>query len=196
MPSAAIPLAIIRAGVRYPDHGALLRDLGVPPVPRDRHAIELFPDDDYDLTPTGFADLDAGPAGPRPVVGRRQGPRDHCPPPRQAMPPDPGSDSTVAQAVGVVGQASTALGSLPAARSATVVCSSTARRLARTATHMRCEGFQVVRVVELIGPDAAHVGQRAFDGPDDVGHVDLVGRAGPASSRPRRPAGCRRCPSA
>ena len=39
---------------------------------------------------------------------------------------------------------------------------------------------------------AAHRGQRALDGADDVGDGDLRRRAGPASSRPRRRAGCAR----
>jgi hypothetical protein len=50
------PLAIIREAVVYPT--AVLRAAGVPPVVRDEMAEEHFPDDDYDLTPTRFADLD------------------------------------------------------------------------------------------------------------------------------------------
>lgn len=52
------PLAIVRTGVAYPT--AVLREAGVPPVVRDPLAAEQFPDDDYDLTPTRFADLDEG----------------------------------------------------------------------------------------------------------------------------------------
>ncbi len=36
----------------------MLRTAGVPPVVRDTQAEAQFPDDDYDLTPTKFADLD------------------------------------------------------------------------------------------------------------------------------------------
>lgn len=50
------PLAILRRAVRHPT--AVLRAAGVPPVARDPHAERLFPDDDYDLTPGAFADLD------------------------------------------------------------------------------------------------------------------------------------------
>jgi hypothetical protein len=49
------PLAIVRSAVAYPTE--VLRAAGVPPVVRDRMAEEQFPDDDYDLTPTRFADL-------------------------------------------------------------------------------------------------------------------------------------------
>jgi hypothetical protein len=52
------PLAIVRSGVSYPT--GVLRDAGVPPVMRDPLAQEQFPDDDYDLTPTRFSDLDEG----------------------------------------------------------------------------------------------------------------------------------------
>ncbi len=50
------PLAIIRGAVRYPTQ--VLHEAGVPPVRRDPIAAEQFPDDDYDLTPTGFKDID------------------------------------------------------------------------------------------------------------------------------------------
>ena len=50
------PLSILRTAVRYPT--AVLRDAGVPPVERDDFAREAFPDDDYDLTPASFADVD------------------------------------------------------------------------------------------------------------------------------------------
>jgi hypothetical protein len=50
------PLAILRTAVRYPTE--LLRGWGIPPVPRDPDAVRLFPDDDYDLTPGSFADID------------------------------------------------------------------------------------------------------------------------------------------
>ena len=49
------PLAVVRRAVAHPT--AVLRAAGVPPVVRDAHAEQLFPDDDYDLTPGGFADL-------------------------------------------------------------------------------------------------------------------------------------------
>ena len=51
------PLAIVRRAVVYPT--AVLRGAGVPPVVRDADAEARFPDDDYDLTPAAFADLDA-----------------------------------------------------------------------------------------------------------------------------------------
>jgi len=50
------PLSIIRASVRHPTEA--LRHLGVPGVVRDEHAERMFPDDDYDLAPASFADLD------------------------------------------------------------------------------------------------------------------------------------------
>jgi hypothetical protein len=50
------PLHLVRAAVQYPT--TVLRKAGVPPVERDAHAEQQFPDDDYDLTPTRFADLD------------------------------------------------------------------------------------------------------------------------------------------
>ena len=50
------PLTILRDAVRYP--ADVLRAAGVPPVERDRFSQERFPDDDYDLTPAGFADID------------------------------------------------------------------------------------------------------------------------------------------
>jgi hypothetical protein len=52
----ANPLAIVRRAV--PHATAVLRGAGVPPVARDAHAQRLFPDDDYDLTPATFGDLD------------------------------------------------------------------------------------------------------------------------------------------
>ena len=50
------PLSIVRTAVAYPTE--VLRAAGVPPVVRDPMAEQQFPDDDYDLTPTRFADLD------------------------------------------------------------------------------------------------------------------------------------------
>lgn len=50
------PLALLRGAVRYPTE--VLRDAGVPPVVRDEFAERSFPEDDYDLTPANFADLD------------------------------------------------------------------------------------------------------------------------------------------
>lgn len=52
----ANPLSLVRLAVPYPTE--VLRQAGVPPVERDSFAEERFPDDDYDLTPTSFADLD------------------------------------------------------------------------------------------------------------------------------------------
>lgn len=50
------PLALLRAAVAYPT--AVLQAAGVPPVDRDRFAVERFPDDPYDLTPATLADID------------------------------------------------------------------------------------------------------------------------------------------
>ena len=50
------PLALLREAVAYPSD--VLRGAGVPAVIRDAQAQRLFPDDDYDLTPARFADLD------------------------------------------------------------------------------------------------------------------------------------------
>ncbi|MEO7837220.1 MAG: hypothetical protein ABIS21_06220 [Acidimicrobiales bacterium] len=51
------PLSVLREAVVYPTE--VLRQAGVPPVVRDVFAEERFPDDDYDLTPTSFADVEA-----------------------------------------------------------------------------------------------------------------------------------------
>jgi uncharacterized protein (DUF2236 family) len=50
------PLALLRGAVRYPTE--VLRAAGVPAVRRDEFAARQFPDDDYDLTPTSFAEID------------------------------------------------------------------------------------------------------------------------------------------
>ncbi|MHB8467759.1 MAG: hypothetical protein ACYDH6_08085 [Acidimicrobiales bacterium] len=50
------PLAVIRDAVRFPT--AVLLDVGVPPVPRDRADAAMFPADVYGLTPANFADVD------------------------------------------------------------------------------------------------------------------------------------------
>jgi hypothetical protein len=50
------PLAILRSAVRFPTR--VLRDAGVPGVVRDAEAERQFPDDDYDLTPASFAEID------------------------------------------------------------------------------------------------------------------------------------------
>lgn len=50
------PLALLRTAVSYPTQ--VLRDVGVPPVDRDPASQAMFPEDDYDLTPASFADLD------------------------------------------------------------------------------------------------------------------------------------------
>lgn len=52
----ASPLQILRTAVTYPT--AVLRHAGVPPVERDEFARRGFPGDDYDLTPSSFADID------------------------------------------------------------------------------------------------------------------------------------------
>jgi len=50
------PLSIVRTATRYPTE--VLRAAGVAPVARDATAVRQFPDDDYDVTPAFFADLD------------------------------------------------------------------------------------------------------------------------------------------
>jgi hypothetical protein len=50
------PLALVRRAVRYPTE--VLRAAGVPPRPRDPFVTARFPDDDYDLSPAGYVDLD------------------------------------------------------------------------------------------------------------------------------------------
>lgn len=50
------PLTLLRDAVRYPTE--VLRAAGVPPVRRDEFSRSSFPDDDYDLTPASFADVD------------------------------------------------------------------------------------------------------------------------------------------
>jgi hypothetical protein len=50
------PLTLLRGAVRYPTE--VLRAAGVPAVPRDRFAVERFPDDAYDLAPATWADVD------------------------------------------------------------------------------------------------------------------------------------------
>ena len=58
--------------------------------------------------------------------------------------------------------------------SATVTCSSTARRLARTASQTSRQRHGRTVVGQAVRPGAPDVGQRALDGPDDVGDRDLV----------------------
>jgi hypothetical protein len=50
------PLAVLRSLVRYPT--GVLRSAGARPVARDEFQRRNFPDDDYDLTPAAFADVD------------------------------------------------------------------------------------------------------------------------------------------
>ena len=57
----ANPLQVIRRATAWPT--AVLREAGVPAVVRDDEAQRQFPDDDYDLTPANFADLEVGAAG-------------------------------------------------------------------------------------------------------------------------------------
>lgn len=52
------PLTLLRQAVRYPTK--VLREAGVAPVERDPFAEEAFPDDDYDLSPASWADIDPG----------------------------------------------------------------------------------------------------------------------------------------
>ncbi len=51
------PLSLLRGAVRYPTE--VLRAAGATPVRRDDFAVRNFPDDDYDLSPASFADLDS-----------------------------------------------------------------------------------------------------------------------------------------
>ena len=50
------PLSLFRSATAAPT--ALLRSFGVPPIQRDRFAIEQFPDDHYGLIPASWADID------------------------------------------------------------------------------------------------------------------------------------------
>ena len=50
------PLALLRTAVRYPTE--VLRAAGAPAVERDKFSRERFPDDDYDLTPANWSDID------------------------------------------------------------------------------------------------------------------------------------------
>lgn len=50
------PLAVLRSLVRHP--AGVLRAAGAHPVDRDDFSRRSFPDDDYDLTPASFADVD------------------------------------------------------------------------------------------------------------------------------------------
>jgi len=50
------PLAVLRKALGPATEA--LRELGVPRFPRDEFARRVFPDDDYDLAPTSFADVD------------------------------------------------------------------------------------------------------------------------------------------
>lgn len=50
------PLALLRAAVRYPTE--VLGEAGVAPVEREDFNRDRFPDDDYDLTPATWSDID------------------------------------------------------------------------------------------------------------------------------------------
>jgi hypothetical protein len=50
------PLALLRTATRSPND--VLRLAGAPAVERDKFSRERFPDDDYDLTPATWADID------------------------------------------------------------------------------------------------------------------------------------------
>jgi len=56
------PLALLRDSVGPLNE--LLRELGIPPAPRDRMAAEMFPHDFHDLGPGSFADIDPDLVGP------------------------------------------------------------------------------------------------------------------------------------
>jgi hypothetical protein len=61
------PLSLLRGAVRYP--AAVLREAGVPPIARDEVQEALFPEDEYDLSPATFADVDPSLAEPGLVWG-------------------------------------------------------------------------------------------------------------------------------
>lgn len=50
------PLDLLRRATR--EAGKELAALGVPPVERDAFSVEAFPDDDYDLVPASWSDID------------------------------------------------------------------------------------------------------------------------------------------
>ncbi len=50
------PLALLRAATRHAH--CVLADLGMPPVTRDDFSERSFPDDDYDLVPATWSDVD------------------------------------------------------------------------------------------------------------------------------------------
>lgn len=50
------PLELVRGVVRWPTE--VLREAGVPQAHRDEAAKAMFPDDDYDLIPGSFRDID------------------------------------------------------------------------------------------------------------------------------------------
>jgi hypothetical protein len=52
------PLELVRGAVHLPTEA--LRAMGIPPVRRDDFDTRQFPDDDYDLVPRSFADVDPG----------------------------------------------------------------------------------------------------------------------------------------
>lgn len=52
----ANPLAVLRSATRHAHR--VLADLGMPPVVRDDFAQRSFPDDDYDLVPATWSDVD------------------------------------------------------------------------------------------------------------------------------------------
>ena len=58
-----------------------------------------------------------------------------------------------------------------------MVASRTSRRATRVAIHTRCSSAAAPSYGDLLGRCPVHVGQRALDGADHVGHADLRGRA-------------------
>lgn len=50
------PLALLRTATRYPTE--VLHLAGAPAVERDKFSRERFPDDDFDLTPANWSDVD------------------------------------------------------------------------------------------------------------------------------------------
>ncbi|HEX6395322.1 MAG TPA: hypothetical protein VFZ97_17950 [Acidimicrobiales bacterium] len=61
------PLELVRSAVRYPT--ALLAELGVPAVERDKFSVSRFPQDVYALVPASLADVDPDLAEPGIIWG-------------------------------------------------------------------------------------------------------------------------------
>ena len=91
--------------------------------------------------------------------------------------------------------ASTSVGSLPAATSATRHTLEHLAQIGAQRDPHLLEGLGGAAVGDLLGALAAHPHERALDGADHLREGHLRRRDGPASSRPRARAGCARCPA-